>query len=96
VAFLLGCRSGTKVSRYERFARVPTLRTALAYEAIFHKPLRELFAGLYQEIEKETERRAQRLAARLSKKQLPASGVSRSVTASRKARLSPAEPKRQA
>jgi len=47
VAYLLGCRSGAKVSRYERFARQPTLQTALAYEAIFGVPVRELFAGIY-------------------------------------------------
>ena len=80
VAFLLGYRSGTRVSRYELFARIPSLRTALAFEAIFHKPVSKLFAGLYQTIEKETERRARRLAVRLSKKpsspeRLPPSGV---------------------
>src|SRR5437879_2490611 len=35
VAFLLGRRSGTKVSRHESFARMPGPRTLLAYEAIF-------------------------------------------------------------
>src|SRR5438093_13478244 len=68
VAFLLGYRSGTRVSRYERFARVPTLRTALAYESIFHAPVRELFAGLNERVERETERRARILATRLARK----------------------------
>jgi transcriptional regulator with XRE-family HTH domain len=69
VAFLLGCRSGAKVSRYERFTREPTLRTAFACEVIFHTPARELFAGIYEEVEHETERRARILARRLALQQ---------------------------
>ena len=64
VAFLLGAESGAKVCRYERFAREPGLRTALAYEVIFHKPVRELFAGLYATTEQEVATRARALAAR--------------------------------
>jgi transcriptional regulator with XRE-family HTH domain len=30
VASILGCRSGAKISRYERFSRELTLRTAIA------------------------------------------------------------------
>ena len=45
VAFLLGVQSGAEVSRHETFKRVPTLKTALSYEAIFGVPVRELFAG---------------------------------------------------
>jgi len=67
VAFLLGYRSGTRVSRYERLMRMPPLRTALAYEVIFHKPIRELFAGVYEGVEKKIERRKRLLAARLDK-----------------------------
>ncbi len=66
VAFLLGCEDGTKVSRYERFAREPTLKTILGYEKIFDAPARELFAGAYQKVEKVTLRRAQLLAQKLS------------------------------
>lgn len=62
IAFLLGTDSGTKASRYEVFGRDPRLRTALAYEAIFQKPIRELFAGLYDEIEREVVDRAKQLA----------------------------------
>ncbi len=64
VAFLLGAQSGGKVSRYERFAREPTLATALACEAIFQKPVRELFAGLYQQAEGEVARRAKAISHR--------------------------------
>ncbi len=67
VAFLLGCRSGAKVSRYERFARLPTLRSAFAYEVIFRTPVSELFAGVFQKVECETTRRAKLLAQRLNR-----------------------------
>ena len=49
LAFLLGCKSGAKVSRYERFARTPNLQTALAYEVVFGAPARELLAGAARE-----------------------------------------------
>jgi transcriptional regulator with XRE-family HTH domain len=64
VAFLLGAQSGAKVCRYERFVRVPSLETALAYEAIFKTSASELFGGLYQKVEKEVAARARILAAR--------------------------------
>lgn len=51
VAFLLGSKSGTKISRYERGRRELSLDTALAFEAIYGIPLRELFAGRFQEVE---------------------------------------------
>jgi len=65
VAFLLGVQSGAKVCRDERFVREPSLKTALAYEAIFEKPARELFNGLYQEIEQEVVDRAKKLARKM-------------------------------
>ena len=64
VAFLLGTKSGAKVSRNEHFVRVPSLETALAYEAIFKRSVSELFGGLYQKIEQEVAERAKILAAR--------------------------------
>ena len=67
VAFLLGFRGmnrGAKVCRVEKFAHEPNLRTALAYGAIYQKPLRELFAGLYEHIEREVAGRAKILSLR--------------------------------
>jgi transcriptional regulator with XRE-family HTH domain len=58
VAFLIGARSGEKVSRHERFLRVPNLETALAYEAIYKRSISELFPGLYQKVEQEVAVRA--------------------------------------
>ncbi|MEX2116819.1 MAG: helix-turn-helix transcriptional regulator, partial [Bacteroidota bacterium] len=65
IAFLLGCQSGSKVSRCERLRRVPNLETALAYEVIFRVPVRELFAGLFEKVERKTIRRVGQLARKL-------------------------------
>jgi len=67
VAFLLGMKGldkGGKVSRDESYSRVPTLEFALAYEAIYGKPIRELFAGLYEQIAPEVSARAKTLSYR--------------------------------
>lgn len=65
LAFLLGCESGTKVSRYEMFRREPKLSTVFALEVILGRPARELFAGVFDEAEHQTVLRAQRLIRRL-------------------------------
>jgi transcriptional regulator with XRE-family HTH domain len=67
VAFLLGCRGGTKVSRYERSARKPNLETLFAYEVMFGASARELFAGMYQKVEKRISNRAQLLTRKLNR-----------------------------
>ena len=64
VAFLLGARCGAKVSRYEHFARIPSLQAALAYEAIFKRSVSELFGGLYQKAERAAAARAKTLLRR--------------------------------
>jgi transcriptional regulator with XRE-family HTH domain len=68
VSFLLGCYGPAKVSRYERTGRIPDLKTIFAYEAIFQKPARELFAGIYDRAERETRRRVRQLVSRLRKR----------------------------
>jgi transcriptional regulator with XRE-family HTH domain len=67
VAFLLGCQSGTKVSRYERHTRKPNLETLFAYEMVFAAPARELFAGVYQKVENKIQNRAQLLTRKLNR-----------------------------
>ncbi len=62
----MGCQSGAKVSRYEKFNRKPSLETAFAYEAIFGTPNRDLFAGAYQKVEEKIKDRAQLLSRKLS------------------------------
>jgi len=64
VAYLLGAKSGSKVSRYERFTREPNFSTALAYEAIFQVAVSELFPGQYQRAEAGVRARAKRLMGR--------------------------------
>jgi hypothetical protein len=66
-AFLLSFKGedkGAKVCRDEKFTREPSLRSALAYEAIYGRLVRELFAGLYQEVEQEVAKRAKLLTYR--------------------------------
>jgi transcriptional regulator with XRE-family HTH domain len=65
VAFLLGCHSGAKVSRYEHAVRRPSLETVVAYEVILHTALRDLFAGVYRDVEKRTRKRARILIRNL-------------------------------
>ena len=67
VAFLLGVNGeyrAIKASRDENTVREPNLRAALAYEAIYDRPVRELFAGLYEEVEREVAMRARILGHR--------------------------------
>ncbi len=74
VAFLLGFTGedkGIKVCRNESSARVPNLHVALAYEAIYGRPVRELFSGLYQQIEKMVAERVRILSRRTKWKQSP-------------------------
>ena len=66
LAYLLGCRSGTKVSRYERFRRQPKLATVFAFEVIVGVPARKLFAGLYVSAERDVVRRAEALLHELA------------------------------
>ena len=74
VAFLLGVNGtdkATKVSRDENSAREPSLQSALAYEAIYGTPVRELFAGLYEQVEEKVAERAKLLGFRTTGKATP-------------------------
>jgi len=65
MAFLLGCRNGGSVSRYERFTREPTLKTALMLEAVLGVAIRELFGGAFEQARQQTARQAQELVEQL-------------------------------
>ena len=65
IAYLLGACNGTKMGRYECFKRTPNLQTALACEAIFGVPVRELFAGVYERAERTVARRGRCLNKRI-------------------------------
>jgi len=65
VAFLLGCRNGGLVSRYEKRKRLPPLTTALACEAAFGVPVAELFAGLREAMSQKIRKRLLGLRSKL-------------------------------
>ncbi len=50
IALLLNCRHGAAISRYERRSRRPSLETAFALEIIYRTPIRELYAGVYDDV----------------------------------------------
>jgi hypothetical protein len=79
---LLGAASGTKVSRYENFTRMPNALTIFACEIVFNQPARELFAGSYEAIRHAVQKRARRML-----KQLDALPDSQSKTHLRKLEL---------
>jgi transcriptional regulator with XRE-family HTH domain len=67
VAILLGATSGTKVSRYENFKRMPDAVTVFALEIIYNRPAGELFAGSYDTIRASVRDRARRMMKELKK-----------------------------
>lgn len=67
LAYLLGVKTGTVASRYERFRRTPTLETALVCAVIYDVPVKELFAGVTDKAKKTVTHRARVLKNRLEK-----------------------------
>jgi transcriptional regulator with XRE-family HTH domain len=65
-ARLLGTSSGTKISRYENFARLPSVAGIFGYEIIFNQPAGRLFAGAYEVVRRGVRARAKRLAKKLT------------------------------
>ena len=63
---LLGAVSGTKVSRYENFTRMPGALTVFAFEIVFNQPASELFAGSYQAVRLAVQGRARRMVKQLN------------------------------
>jgi len=80
VAFLLGTRSATKVSRYESFARTPVFRTAVCLAVIYHVSVGELFGGLYEREKLRTASQARTLVSRLEKNGLDRRAVRKVAT----------------
>ena len=58
IAYVLGIRPSTGISRYEEGEHLPMPSTALVYELIFGKPVSELFAGLLEALQRDFMRRA--------------------------------------
>jgi DNA-binding XRE family transcriptional regulator len=61
VAYLLGFKEGSTVSRIEREGKVPSLAVAFACYVLFGIPLADLFPGLHSEMEDAVLRRAYKL-----------------------------------
>jgi transcriptional regulator with XRE-family HTH domain len=62
LAEILGSVSESQVSRHERSSGLPTILAALAYEAVFQRPVSEIFPGLYHTVEIGIEERLNELA----------------------------------
>lgn len=67
VAFLVSSGDGAKISRYEHFRQQPTLESALALEILFRTPVRSVFAGVSQKVERQVIRRAEQLSRKLER-----------------------------
>jgi hypothetical protein len=52
--------SGTKISRYENFTRIPNTLTVFALEIVLGQPASELLAGVYEAIRHAVQERARR------------------------------------
>jgi transcriptional regulator with XRE-family HTH domain len=66
LAYLLGMKSSSTVSRCENFERSVSLDAAIALEVVFGVSIRELFAGRYEQVAKKTIDRVDCLGAKLS------------------------------
>jgi len=61
LTLVLGIVTESQLSRHERSVSTPDLHTALAYEALFHKPVAAIFPGLYRKVSAGIEDRLVRL-----------------------------------
>ena len=58
-----GVKSATHTGRHEAGERLPMLHVALAYERIYGVAVKELYAGVYRQVEAEIRERARTLLA---------------------------------
>lgn len=66
LGFLLGLQQHSCISRYEAGESIPSLETALAYQAVFGRELQELFPELHERVFTSVGERARQLSQRLS------------------------------
>jgi DNA-binding XRE family transcriptional regulator len=62
LAFLIGTKKNSTISRHEAGDRCPDLKTAMAYRLLFGRELHELFPGVHAEVRGQMRKRAQHLA----------------------------------
>jgi transcriptional regulator with XRE-family HTH domain len=65
LAFLLGDRKHSAISRYEAGDRKPDLKTAVAFKVLFESDLRELFPGVHAQVCGEIAERARLLSEQI-------------------------------
>lgn len=58
LAFLVGQKSGTQFSRFERLKRIPNAETLIAIMIVFRESPQELFPALFESVAKEVRDRA--------------------------------------
>ena len=68
VAFLCGGMCGSSISRHERGAQLPMLKTALMYEFILQTSVRDLYVGLFHDARSSVRERADGLRASLARR----------------------------
>lgn len=68
VAFLLGGKKHSTISRYEAGERHPDLRTALAFSLLFDQKIDELFPSVRDEAHREVGARAKRLSQEIGQR----------------------------
>jgi DNA-binding XRE family transcriptional regulator len=79
LAALVGHRKGTSVSAIERGERLPSLRAALGFEAVFGVAARDLFPGFYEVVQDEAMRRAGVMHEKLEGRRDPRSKAKREL-----------------
>ena len=65
IAALLGAPWKTRVSRYERDPALPPLDAGLAYEAIYGRPVSDIFSGASAKVRGDVRERARHLLGKL-------------------------------
>lgn len=60
VASLMGFKTTTSISHYERGSKFPSLRNALRLEIVYHTPVAFLFRELYEDLKKEIQVRREK------------------------------------
>ena len=79
LAFLMGQRCGTVVSKLENGARVPPLAGALALQVIFGLPPKSIFPEFYEHVEDQVMARARDLYEQLEDQTDPRSVAKREL-----------------
>jgi transcriptional regulator with XRE-family HTH domain len=63
-AYLMGLKTASSLSHYEKGDKAPSLKNALKLEIVFHAPAAFLFREFYSELKKEVEERREKLMIR--------------------------------